>query len=459
MKIAIIDDQNEIRFSVSKILQKNNHEVFAFTGSEPLIAQTLLKHKVELIVLDVMLETHQTGIDLLREFQSQGIAIPVILMTAFTTPENLIEASKLRVYDVLQKPFEKTKFLEVIAKYDIKNSTHINAQSKLHTLDKVEKKFIGSFETMGEVYRHIGLCANNDVAVLINGETGTGKELVAQLIHTSSHRASSPFVAVNCASIPSDLFESHFFGHEKGSFTSADKQHIGYAEQTKEGTLFLDEIGELDIVLQSKLLRFLETKTFRRVGGTRDIAFKGRIISATNVDLETYIADNRFREDLFFRLGMTTILIPPLRERKQDIPLLVNHFISLANKDLQTKIDTISDDALNALLKREWCGNIRELRNTIYNASLNAKNNTIRSSDLHVKAKKASHKETNLSSIIAQKIEQEGVERATLVLNEIEKAFYEEVVRRSENFTKASEYLGISRLTLRKILKKYALQV
>lgn len=454
MNIAIIDDQDEIRFSVSKILKKNEHKLYEFSGSESSIAQTIILNKIELIILDVMLATEKTGIDLLKDFRNANILVPVILMTAFTTPENLIEASKLGIYDILQKPFDKNNLLEVVSKYEI-TSSDIES-SKLHHLNIADKKFIGSFETMKEVYRQIGLCANNDFAVLINGETGTGKELVANLIHSSSSRASSPFIAVNCASIPSELFESHFFGHEKGSFTSADRQHIGYAEQVSNGTLFLDEIGELDILLQSKLLRFLENRTFRRVGGTIDIAFKGRIISATNVDLESYIGQNRFREDLFFRLGMTIMNIPSLGERKQDIPLLVDHFISLANKELKTTVKAISNDALDVLSQRQWNGNIRELRNAIYNAALNAKQNIILPTDLVVRTKNKKNVE-GLSEAIDHLIEKQGIENLGLIYEEIEKTFYAAMIKNCSNITKLSEYLKISRLTLRKNLKKYGI--
>ena len=231
---------------------------------------------------------------------------------------------------------------------------------------------------MKEIYKKIGIAANNDLAILIYGETGTGKELIANLIHTNSERSAHPFIAVNCASIPKELFESQLFGHEKGSFTSADKQHIGFAEQTGEGTLFLDEIGELDIELQSKLLRFLETKKFRRVGGTKELHFEGRIISATNANLKEQSQQKSFREDLYFRLSMLTITMPTLKERIQDIPILCEHFIAKANRDLKTTISSISEEAIKKLLQHHWRGNIRELRNTIYSACLNASDDMIK---------------------------------------------------------------------------------
>ncbi len=199
-----------------------------------------------------------------------------------------------------------------------------------------------------------------------------------QILFTQTlKKNNSSIVSVNCASIPKDLFESQLFGHEKGSFTGADKQHIGFAEQVEVGTLFLDEIGELDGELQSKLLRFLESRTFRRVGGTKDIKFKGRILSATNADLKKHIEKGIFREDLYFRISMLTIILPSLNKRIQDLPILCDHFIAKANRDLKTSISSISHEALEALENHQWEGNIRELRNTIYSACLNAQNSEI----------------------------------------------------------------------------------
>jgi len=283
MKIAIIDDQQEIRYSVAKILQRHGHTPIQFNGEESAIHVSLQEQGVELLVVDVMLGETLTGIDLIKQFKKEGLELPIILMTAYTTPGNMIEASKIGIKDILQKPFDETQLMALVAKYQ---RTPLKNKRDKVLMKQSKEEFVGSYETMKEIYRKIGIAANNDLSVLIYGQTGTGKELIANLIHTNSQHAEHPFIAVNCASIPKELFESQLFGHEKGSFTSADKQHIGFAELTGEGTLFLDEIGELDGELQSKLLRFLETKKFRRVGGTRELFFDGRIISATNANLK-----------------------------------------------------------------------------------------------------------------------------------------------------------------------------
>lgn len=453
MKIAVIEDQDEIRFSVSKILKKEHHSVLELTGSEENIIATLEAFDMDLLILDVMLEANHNGIDILKKLQANSRDISVVIMTAYTTPENLIEASKLGVDDILQKPFQKKELLELLGKYNKKISVNKTLINSIVVSD-VEKKFIGSFETMKNVYKSIGSCAVTNMPVLICGETGTGKELVAQLIHTNSSRVKSPFVAINCASVPIDLFESQLFGHEKGSFTSADKQYIGYCEQAAGGTLFLDEIGELDINLQSKLLRFLEEKSFRRVGGVRDIEFLGRIIAATNVDLEAAVANGKFREDLYFRLNMSTIFIPSLRDRKEDIPLLIKHFIALANRDLHTSIINISQEALDFLFSLEFSGNIRELRNVIYNGALLQKQGQINLENIFIKSKK-NPKYFGFQYIIEEYFEKYGIENCKNVLEDFEKEFYSILIKKCQNITKASQYLGISRLTLRKFLSKY----
>jgi len=450
--ISIIDDQSEIRYSVGKILQYQDHTTHKFDGNEFELMETLQENGSDLLILDVMLETDKTGIDLLREFRDSGYKIPVILMTAYTTPENIIEASKLGVQDILQKPFDEDELVDIVNKY-----TKISL-SNTSSIDEQGKTFIGSFETMQNIYKKIGVCANNDLCVLVYGKTGTGKELIAELVHKNSTRAKNPFVAVNCASIPEELFESQLFGHEKGSFTGADNQHLGYAEQVKNGTLFLDEIGELSITMQSKLLRFLENRNFRRVGGTRDIDFKGRIVSATNVNLHEAIEKNLFREDLFFRLSMINIELPQLNEREEDIPLLAKYFIGLANKELGTSIQSISNDALSKLREFNWTGNIRQLKNCIFNASLNSKQDIIKNEDFTCLRKKTIQKNDSIQSAINQTITKNGIENIGEIKKDIEKELLECAVSHCSNLTKLSSYLGVSRLTLRKKLNKFEIK-
>lgn len=455
MIISIIDDQPAIRYAVSKILKKHNHTTYEFNGQEENIIDLIRDKNTDLIILDVMLQFEKTGIDLLQEFRDANMKTNVILMTAYTTPENVIKATKLDVLDILQKPFEEEELLKLLSQITISDKSDDNIISQL---EYTEKKFIGSFETMKDIYKKIGIAAKNDLTVLITGETGTGKELVAELVHENSKKSNNPFLSINCASIPSELFESQLFGHEKGSFTSADKLHVGYAEQVEYGTLFLDEMGELDIQLQSKILRFLENKTFRRVGGNKDIKFIGRIIAATNINFQDAIKENRFREDLYFRLSMINIELPSLSERKQDIPLLCEHFINLANSDLGTNIHSISEEATVILTNFNWDGNIRQLRNTVYNAALNAKQDKITKDDLAYLKLSNDTNSCDIKGFIKKKLEEEGLSNLSNIQNEIEKAILECSIEECSNITQLSEYLKISRLTLRKRLNEYNIE-
>lgn len=453
MKIAIVDDQEEIRYSLSKILKREGHETIEFCGDEEDIAQTIVKAKPSLTVIDVMLGVNISGIELAGELQSLSLHSPIVLITAYTTPSNVIEASRIGVKDILQKPFEPQEFLDIVNRYA---PTKRSKSQDLIFYEDDGEAFVGSFETMKNVYKKIGIAANNELSVLIRGETGSGKELIAKMIHKSSDRANKPFVAVNCAAIPSEIFESQVFGHEKGSFTGADKQYIGLVEQAGEGTLFLDEIGELEPQLQSKMLRFLETKVFRRLGSSKEISSKARIISATNIDIAANVNSGLFREDLFYRLAMILIEVPPLSKRQSDIPALCNHFISKANKELKTNIKSISKDAMALLLAHPWSGNVREFRNTIYNAALDADSEIIRPNDIKFSNLLQKNRST-LVDAISQLIEEYGVEFGARAFEKMEREFLREFLRRCPNYSQAANHLEMARNTLKVKLKNYGI--
>ena len=447
MTIGIIDDQDEVRYSVSKTLKRAKYDTVLFNGLEHSIASQIKEEHANLLIVDIMLSEDFSGIDLIKNLRKNDIKLPVILMTAYTTPTNMIEASKIGIKDILQKPFTAEELKNLVKKYDEKNDKYIKVK------DKINEEFIGSFETMKNIYDKIGVAANNDLPVMILGDTGTGKELIANLIHKNSQNSKSEILAVNCASIPNELFESQLFGHEKGAFTDARTVHIGFAESVGEGTLFLDEIGEIDTVSQSKLLRFLENKTFKRVGGNNDIKFQGRIISATNINIHDNIQKELFRQDLYYRLSMIQIEIPTLEQRKKDIPALVDFFIKQANKELKLNIKGISNEALELLKNRNYKGNIRELKNTIYNSTLNAHEDVIQKD--HIRFEIENQQDYSTKEIIAQMIEMKGVENAKVVLNTIEKEFYEILVEKCNNITHLAKYLDISRSTLRNVLRKH----
>ena len=449
MKIIVIDDQEEIRYSVSRILKKVKHQVSSFSGLEDDIADILIEASADLFVVDVMLSETFSGIDLIKDLREKGLKQPIILMTAYTTPTNMIEASKIGIKDILQKPFTSDELKVFVDKYDVKETGNISISQK------IDEEFVGSFETMKEIYSKIGIAANNNLPVMILGDTGTGKELIANLIHKNAFNKDEKMLAINCASIPKELFESQLFGHERGAFTDAKVRHIGFAESVGEGTLFLDEIGELDLGLQSKLLRFLENRVFKRVGGNEDIPFKGRIISATNINIDKNIKNSDFREDLFYRLSMISIEVPSLHKRKQDIPILIEYFIKKANSDLKLEIKGISDSALKVLKNREYKGNIRELRNIVYNCVLDARENAIEEENIKIFSQNCG--ELNINEVVFSMLEKEGVESAKKVFEEIEKVFYTALLAKTDNITHLSNYMEISRSTLRKILQKYNL--
>ena len=456
MNVAIIDDQEFIRYSVKKILKKRSFNIYEYSGEEENLIDDLALKDIKILILDVVLEINKTGIDILEEIRKRKLDIQVVLMTAFTTAENVIKANKLEVVEILKKPFEEEELLNIIDEI-IKNNQNLDDDNI--AIENTQSEFIGSFETMKNIYKKIGMAATNKLTVLVTGDTGTGKELVAQLIHKNSPNMNKPFISINCASIPAELFESQLFGHEKGSFTGANSQHIGYAQQVEGGTLFLDEIGELNIDLQSKILRFLENGSFRRVGGYKEFTFDGRIIAATNLNFQEAIENNLFREDLYFRLSMLNIDLPSLEKRKDDIPLLVEHFIKKANNDLNTQVKTISAEAIKVLCKHHWRGNIRELRNTIYNAVLVAKQDNITPNDLEY-LNKETRKQTpkSLDTYIKNLLEVEGIENALQIKENIDKIFLQTCVQQCSNITHLAQYLNISRATLRKRLKSFGIE-
>jgi DNA-binding NtrC family response regulator len=454
MRIAIIDDQFEIRYALEKTLESNGYETESYEGHEDGLIEELIYQNFDLLIVDARLEDGLNGINLLKEYQENKKLPPSILITAYTTPSNIIEASIVGVKEVLQKPFETDELLEIINRH---GSNKKNTKDNISIFNASKENFIGSFETMKDIYKKVGIAANNNLNVLIYGKTGCGKELIANMIHNFSNRDNKPFVSLNCAAIPSELFESQLFGHEKGSFTSAEKQHIGFAEECEDGTLFLDEVGELPMAQQGKLLRFLETKQFRRVGGTREIKFKGRIISASNINFSEYVNEGLFREDLYYRLGMITIDVPTLKERESDIPELANYFINKANKELQLNITSISKEALQKLQKHEWPGNIRELRNTIYNAVMDTTTQEISKKDIKLNAVRQKNSDSlQLEKEFDNLLSKTELTNSHLALYELEKRFFHHLfLKHNQNISQMSKALQISRNTLKAKLKRY----
>ena len=371
-KILVVDDDRADRQLIVQTVEKPGHQALqAASWAEGL--ELVQREPLDAAVLDILLPDGD-GIDLFREIRAVDKTLPVIFVTASGSSNTAIAAMQLGAFDYLVKPLQVAEIRQVIERA-LEMRRMVNEPV---TMDPSPAKMaegdgdviIGRSPAMQEVYKAIGLVASQYVTVLIRGESGTGKELVARALYQFSKRSKGPFLAVNCAAIPEPLLESELFGHERGAFTGADKRRIGKFEQCNGGTLFLDEIGDMPPLLQSKLLRVLQEKQLQRVGGDQVVSTDVRVIAATNRDLEEMVAKNLFREDLFYRLNGYTIYLPPLRERGEDLDLLVDHFRRQANRDLDKNVLRIAPEARELLHKYPWPGNVREAQNVIRQAVL-----------------------------------------------------------------------------------------
>ncbi len=365
-RILLVDDEALIRKSLGQVLARRGYEVVVAASGEE--ARKLFgEGDFALALLDLRLPD-ASGIDLLKEFKAREPEMLVIMMTAYGSVETAVEAMRLGAYDYVNKPF-KSREIEVIVRLAL-DADHLKREVR-----ELREEARGSFgldtivaqdASMEKLFTMVRKVARNpDVTVLIQGESGTGKEMIARAIHTESARSCKPFTGINCAAIPGTLLESELFGYEKGAFTDAKARKIGLIEKTQGGTLFLDEIGDMDVQLQAKLLRVLEERTIRRVGGLEQIPVDVRIVAATNQDLEEKIRSGTFREDLYYRLKIISLPLPPLRERKADILPLARHFVLEANRRFHKNVRGFTKESERLLLDYPWPGNVRELRNTV----------------------------------------------------------------------------------------------
>jgi DNA-binding NtrC family response regulator len=361
-KILIIDDEASIRNTLREILEYEKYQVDEASDGE-IGLEMLENNKFDVVLCDIKMPKLD-GIEVLERSISSGIDTPFIMISAHGTIETAVEATKKGAFDFIQKPPDLNRLLLTLRNAQDK-SLLVNETKTLKR--KISKAYdiVGDSAAINQVKETIEKVAPTDARVLITGENGTGKELVARWIHEKSNRHKLPLVEVNCAAIPSELIESELFGHEKGSFTSAVKQRIGKFEQANGGTLFLDEIGDMSLSAQAKVLRALQENRINRVGGDKDIKVDTRVIAATNKDLKKEINENKFREDLYHRIGVIIINVPPLRERKDDVPLLVDRFLSDIAIEYGNKPKSITPEAIKMLQNMPWTGNIREIRNVI----------------------------------------------------------------------------------------------
>jgi len=364
--VLIVDDDKSIRYSLKRMMENNYTIVPAQNGEEALAH---FREKLpDLVIMDIKMPG-RSGMDILKEMKSIDPKSLVIIMTAYGTTETAIEAMKCGAFDYILKPFPIPKMKSLIEKaLSLRRLMKEKVSYAVVGNGGEGERIIGASPAMQEIYKMIGQVAPSDVTVLLRGESGTGKELLARAIYQHSFRSNQPFLPVNCAAIPDTLLESELFGHEKGAFTGATSRRIGKLEQCQGGTIFLDEIGDMSLSTQAKLLRVLQERCFERLGGTETIAVDLRLIVATNKDLEEAILTGAFRKDLYYRLNVVSIKIPPLRERTEDIPALVSYFIRKFNRELKKEIVGMTPSAMDKITSYGWPGNVRQLENVLKRA-------------------------------------------------------------------------------------------
>jgi DNA-binding NtrC family response regulator len=437
----VVDDEQNIRRMLNRVLSSEGFIVKeAINGLEAL--KRLEEEDYSLVLLDLKMPG-LNGIETLKKIREFDINLPIIMISAYGSISEAVEAMKLGALDYLIKPFdiEELKIIveRAIKQYELRveNIYYREEEEKRFNFDEI----IGKSKAIKRVLEMVKSVSVTPATVLITGESGTGKELIARAIHKNSPGNKNPFVVVNCVAFSSHLLESELFGHEKGAFTGAISKRIGRFEMAKGGTIFLDEIGEVDPVIQTKLLRFLQEKEFERVGSSKSIKVDVRILSATNLDLKKKAEDNNFRQDLYYRLNVFNIEVPPLRERKEDIPLLVEHFIHKYNKILNKKVEEISPQAMELLLNYDYPGNIRELENILERSMIMAKNNIM--------------DETYFAFI-----NKENFSEKKGTLKEVEKELIiKYLIQNKSNRTKTAELLGISRRSLQNKIKEYQIEL
>ena len=440
--ILVVDDEKSIRDSLRLIFQGSFNVECAENGEECLnICKTI---KPDLILLDLMMPKLD-GLDTLRALRDKQLNIPVIMLTASNTVQSAVEAMKLGALDYLNKPFDVDALTGLIVETLGKNSAPTVTSSQNTTLKEADfGPIVGRSNLMSELFQKVKQIASRDTTVLITGESGTGKELFARQIHENSARKDAPFIAINCAAIPESLIESELFGHERGSFTSAVEQRIGHFELANGGTIFLDEIGELNLAVQVKMLRFLQEHEFYRIGLSKPIKVDVRVVAATNRRLDEMVREQKFREDLFYRINVINLEIPPLRERFEDIPLLIDSFINKYAAQYGGRSLDFTKSAMNRMVEYAWPGNVRELENVVESLMALAPNDKIDEDDLPPKLKMLNSIQPGGTNIFEGSLNFQDAERVfetEVIIKALKKADWVQ--------TRAAELLGISRRILK----------
>ncbi|PYS89650.1 MAG: DNA-binding response regulator [Acidobacteria bacterium] len=433
--ILVVDDERGQREILEMILSGEGYDITTAASGEAAL-RLARERRFDLALTDLKM-TGMDGIELLQKLLAHDSSIIVILLTAHGSIDSAKEALRRGAFDYLEKPYDRDTLLATIRR-------------ALQRLDALDTEIISASPEMETVKKMILKVARSTSTVLIRGESGTGKELIARAIHNQSPRATEMFQAVNCAAINENLLESELFGHEKGSFTGAHAEKKGLFEVADKGTLFLDEIGELDISMQAKLLRALQEREIRRVGGTRPIKIDVRVVAATNRDLRAMVADGRFRDDLYYRINVLSIDVPPLRERREDIPVLIDYFLKKHTRNTSRLIRGLTPDARAVMLDYAWPGNVRQLESAIERAILLAENDLISVEDLPLEVRQEARPATEGAfKLPAEGISFEEFER-NLILQAMERTDY--------NITKAAKLLGLTFRTLQYRLEKFGIR-
>ncbi|WP_300463299.1 sigma-54 dependent transcriptional regulator [Desulfobacula sp.] len=441
-RILVVDDELVIRESLAGWLKRDGHQVSTVESGEGALA-ILKQQSFDILLLDIQLEGI-SGLDVLSRVKEEYDDIDVIMITAFGSIPSAVQAMKSHAFDYILKPFDPDELgvlIEKLIDHRAQKKENVFLKEEYENRTRFES-MIGQSKPMQEIFSLIQDIREVTSSVLITGETGSGKGLAAKAIHSNSRARNGPFVSVNCGAIPRHIMESELFGHRKGAFTDARETRKGRLEMAGGGTLFLDEIGEISMRMQIDLLQVLEDKIFYRVGGTQPITADFRVIAATNADLEQAIRNRTFREDLFYRLNVISFTMPTLRERKEDIPLLAQHFLTQFTQEVNRGVERISRDAMDELMLYEWPGNVRELSNAIERAVVVCKTGTITPHDLPIGASLEEELKTRYFS-----------------LNDVEKQHIRKILEQTGwNISKSSAVLGIDRSTLYNKIKRYELK-
>jgi len=473
-RILVADDEESMRWVLSKALRKKGYSVDLAADGNQALSQ-VREQSYDLAIVDIKMPG-MSGLEFLEKGRELRPDLLVVVMTAEASMKNAVEAMKRGAYDYITKPFDLEVIDAIIEKVsrarDVSNQVTLLKQ-ELKDRYQVEKNIIGNSVAMREVYKTIGKVAGSDITVLIQGESGTGKELIARAIHFNSTRLGKPFVAINCAAIPKDLLESELFGSERGAFTGSTERKTGKFEQANHGTIFLDEIGDMPLDLQAKILRVLQEQEITRIGGSQNINVDVRVVAATNQELQERVRNREFREDLYYRLNVVPINLAPLRERREDIPSLVDYFLERACAELEIPAKQCAPEALELLCSYSWPGNVRELENTIKRGVILSGDPLLTMADFGGLTNRqetihAMPQEQSLEALVEAKLRSSmnGIEHLDKgdiydrVLEQVERPLIRYVLEKTRgNQVRAADIMGINRNTLRKKISELGIAI